>query len=235
MKGLRPLLAVALLATTTASLAAVQVHTATFTGAGGDATYGGSTGDVTTVTGVYLPIPFFDSALGTLDSLTVELSGFRSLDYVCTNVIGGSGACTARVDGFFTVSVFEGGGSRILAQIHPNQPSYEVFRVIGEGTSVSGTQSASDSTSATYTSPTILSLVTSDGFLDAYYLNFAGNDGGNWGDGGGTRFDLLRWDADASVTVTYDYTAPIPEAGTYALMLSGLGLLGFMNWRRRAS
>lgn len=39
--------------------------------------------------------------------------------------------------------------------------------------------------------------------------------------------------AGGSLTLLYNYTAPIPEPQTYALLLAGLALLGFASQRRR--
>jgi hypothetical protein len=47
-----------------------------------------------------------------------------------------------------------------------------------------------------------------------------------------TKFDGL-WSFDATTAQLSYATAPVPEAETYAMMLAGLGLVGFMVSRRR--
>lgn len=80
--------------------AATQTHTATFKGAGGDASYG--TGDSSVVTLVQGFLPLFDTALGTLNSVDVTLTGWRSLDFSCyQGLVGTMGGCSARINGRF--------------------------------------------------------------------------------------------------------------------------------------
>jgi hypothetical protein len=73
---------------------------------------------------------------------------------------------------------------------------------IGDG--LTGTGSGASQIFAAPTGATRLYLATADGF--GWYNNTGGYD----------------------VTITYDGLAPIPEPQTYALMLVGLGLVGFM-------
>ncbi len=45
---------------------------------------------------------------------------------------------------------------------------------------------------------------------------------------------ILRGDDQWAIGGSFDATAPIPEPETYALMLAGLGVVGWMAWRRKA-
>ena len=45
--------------------------------------------------------------------------------------------------------------------------------------------------------------------------------------GGNTAFDASRW------SLTVANPVPVPEPETYAMLLAGLGLLGFTAWRRK--
>ena len=100
--SLRTLMASALLLGLATGNAATKTHTATFKGAGGDASYGnGDTSVVTLVTGF---LPLFDTALGTLNSVDVTLTGWRSLDFSCTQgLVGTMGGCNALINGRFVL------------------------------------------------------------------------------------------------------------------------------------
>jgi hypothetical protein len=52
------------------------------------------------------------------------------------------------------------------------------------------------------------------------------------GDGDASRWWQIRWDFSGT-GYDYDYIAAIPEPGTYAMLLAGLGLLGFAARRRK--
>lgn len=204
--------------------------TQTFTGAGGDASYGG--GDVSTVLTVGLNIPFFDPAWGSLQQVSFALSGWRDLDLTCTaGIAGATGSCNARVDGLFNLYVPQGGGSYTLALINPRQAVPTFYSPRLETTpAISDTLSASDSTSGGITDPALLGLFVQDGASDLYLLSFYGNDGGAFGDGGGVGFTKMLWDADATATITYTFLPAVPEPGTLALMAGGLAAVA---WRRR--
>ena len=66
-----------------------------------------------------------------------------------------------------------------------------------------------------------------------YRLYFQGLDGGSFGMGGSAAITSLFWDADATVTMNYHYTPAVPEAGSLALMLAGLGAVA-LRLRRRS-
>ncbi|MCP5272274.1 MAG: choice-of-anchor E domain-containing protein [Burkholderiaceae bacterium] len=204
--------------------------TDTFTGAGGDASYGG--GDVSTVLNVGLDIPFFDPAWGTLQQVSFQLSGWRELELTCTaGIAGATGSCNARVDALFNLYVPQGGGSYTVALINPRQavPTFYTPRL--ETTpAISDTLSASDSASGGITDPALLGLFVQDGSSDQFRLSFYANDGGYFGDGGGVGFTKMLWDADASATVTYTFLPAVPEPGTLVLMAGGLAAVA---WRRR--
>jgi len=59
--------------------------------------------------------------------------------------------------------------------------------------------------------------------------------------GGGTYDLIIGWNDGAKVDADYDdhvlglTLAPVPEPGTYAMMLAGLAAMGFIARRRRAS
>lgn len=44
----------------------------------------------------------------------------------------------------------------------------------------------------------------------------------------------LMTNITANIQVVYEYVTPVPEPGTYAMMLAGLGMLGFAARRRKA-
>jgi len=222
----------------TAAGAATQTHSASFKGAGGDASYGN--GDTSLVTLVQGFLPLFDTALGTLNSVDVTLTGWRSLDFSCTQgVVGTMGGCNAQINGRFVLdSINYPVWSFIdIASVNPRVTT-PVGLVPERGETLSASIYDERSTSVSFSDPLTLQRHFSNSTGSApwvdYRLYFQGGDGGAIGQGGAAAITALFWDADATVTMHYHYTPAVPEAGTLALMLAGLGAVALRSRRRFA-
>lgn len=230
------LLSASLILASPAALAATQTHTATFKGAGGDASYGN--GDTYTNTALYGGfLPLFDSSLGTLEKVSIEMEGWRSVSFSCTGSNHTLGSCTAKADGAFFLRADSYNPYQFppLGDIRMDAGTYTVLSPNLNET-LSAVSYASASTSFEVTDPSMLDIHFDAAGKDPNWtyltLWFASYDGGSWGQGGGAGMTSLYWDADATVSLTYHYTAPIPEPETYALLLAGLGLVGWAARRR---
>lgn len=220
--------ALALAAVGTAGAATLS-HTATFTGAGGDLTWGN--GDSSSVTLVQGLLPLFDTALGTLNSVQVTLQGWRSLDFSCyQGVVGTLGGCNAGVHGRF---VLDGINYPVwsfvdIAEIQPRSPQ-QVSLVPDRGQTLSAQAYGEAQAAVTISDPLVLqrhftNATGSAPWVD-YRLYFQGYDGGSIGQGGAAAITSLFWNGDATVTIAYQYTPAIPEPAAWALMLGGLGVV----------
>ena len=213
-----------------------QSHSATFRGAGGDLTYGpGDNSVVTLVSGV---MPLFNTALGALERVTVEFSGWRSLDFTCTqSAVGTPGGCSASVNGRF---VLDGVNYPVwsftnIAEINPRSLA-PVGLAPAPGTSLSAQVYGQDSSSVEITDPQTLlrhfTNATGDQPNVDYRIYFQSLDGGAFGQGGAAGITSMQWDGDATVRLTYHYVTAVPEPETWALWLAGLGALGQVARRR---
>jgi hypothetical protein len=228
-------LAAALAAPAGATLSTQTVST-TFTGAGGDISWGN--GDTTTVPMVTGILPLFDTALGVLERVDVELSAWRSIAFTCTTGTAGTpGGCNARAEGnwildsvnypvwsFATLVTLRTGADTATSVAPPS------------GQSLSATSYGSNSALLSFTDPLLLQNHFSNAIAPSpqvdLRLRFAGMDGGNVGQGGASSISALLWDGDATLTLTYHYVAAIPEPATWASLAAGLGVLGWLRRRR---
>ncbi|MBX3634548.1 MAG: PEP-CTERM sorting domain-containing protein, partial [Rubrivivax sp.] len=217
------------LAAAGAAGAATQTHVATFTGAGGDLTWGN--GDQSVVTLVQGFLPLFDTALGTLNSVDVTLQGWRSLDFSCTQGMAGTmGGCNAAVHGRFVLdSINYPVWSFVdIAEVQPRSPA-AVGLVPDRGQTLSALVYGEAAAAATITDPLVLHRHFTNATGNApwvdYRLYFQGYDGGSIGQGGAAAITSLFWNGDATVTMSYQYTPAIPEPAAWALMLGGLGVV----------
>lgn len=227
------------LATTASAGAASLTHTATFQGAGGDASSG--TGDTSYNPVLYGGfIPLFDSSLGTLEAVSIEMSGWRSISFDCYQGLAGTmGGCNARANGQFVLRADSYNPYQFPTLATMGMDAGVATGVSPErGQTLSAVSMGTGSTSATITDPTMLS-VHFDGAgknpAQTYFTwIFQSLDGGGIGQGGAAGITRVNWDADATVSMTYHYTPAVPEPGAYALMLAGLAAVGWATRRRRA-
>lgn len=222
-----------------AALAATQTHATSFTAAGGDASFGyGATHDPTYNFNTYDILPLFDPALGTLERVSFTLQGWRSLDAVCVvpNHPDAAGACTARIDGAFYLRANNLNVWPQTTAMADIRPVIETFTSVWPplGGSLPITLYTQASTAGEITDPALLAtFFTASGQPNqGLSLHFVPQDGGYFGYGGGAGFSAMLWNADATVSVSYHYTAAIPEPGVAPLMRAGLGLVGWLARRR---
>jgi len=218
--------------------AATITHIASYKASGGDASYGN--GDITTNTALYGGfLPLFDSSLGTLEKVGIEMDGWRSVSFSCTH-FHSSGGCNARASGSFTLRADSYNPYQFptLASITADAPSaISLFPENGE--TLSATSYASDSTSVEITDPNLLAIHFDGAGKDPSwtYLTwyFQSWDGGAFGYGGGAGITSLYWDADSTIKLTYHYTSAVPLPAAQVFMMTGIGLLGLATRRRRAN
>lgn len=218
----------------TAASTELQVHTATFTAAGGDVRSG--TGDTTFTPLVNGILPLFDTALGTLQRVDITLQGWRSISFTCTNGPG-SGGCNARAAGTW---VLDGVNYPVWSFL--TMATLDLVAPAATGlapppnTSQSAVSYVEGSTSESFTDPVQLlrQFTNTDGSAPAVdmRLRFAVGDGGGFGYGGTAGISSLIWDGDATVGLGYHYTPAVPEPAAWASMAAGLAVLGWLRRRR---
>lgn len=235
---LATMVAVAMVAGVGAHAASVT-HTAGFRDAGGDIGYGN--GDIVTNPALYGGfLPLFDSSLGVLDRVTVEMSAWRSMTFTCQQGEATSGSCGARADGQFVLRADSYDPYQFpLLAVLPVSASQPTLLTPPPGTAQTDVSYAEAETSFDVTDAALLS-VHFDGAgknpAQTYFtLYFQSLDGGSFGYGAGAAMTALYWDGDASVSMTYHYTPAVPEPAAGALLAAGLAVLGWRARRRRVA
>ena len=221
-------------------------YSASFTASGGDARYGvGSTADPNVNLVVYDLLPLFDPSLGVLERVSFTLSGWRSFDGVCTSpaTAENPGGCSARIDGAFFLdglNLNTWPQAAPMASINPVTLNLTTaFPAIGSALPINIYAAANASGEIT-DAVQLASIFTASGDPGAHpqngiRLRFSPQDGGYFGMGGGAGFTAMLWDADATASVSYHYTATVvPEPGSLALWLAGGAVVAGVARRRSA-
>ncbi|MBB3346711.1 MULTISPECIES: PEPxxWA-CTERM sorting domain-containing protein [unclassified Sphingomonas] len=209
---------------------------------------------------IMLGIPGFDSALGTLNKVTLDVSVLKYRVWILTAPSGSLTGSTAAVD--WTVNSSWGLGSSNFGT-----PGLSVA-ITGAGSSDVTFRSGPSSDFGFFqVSASGAGSTTFDpaSFVNDRRVYFNGFDNGFYGDPAGTAFTNLpvnvrpipasgacRLGSDGPLppfndddmcgtvryTLTYDYTpvgAAVPEPATWAMMVLGFGLAGAAIRRRRAT
>lgn len=171
----------------------------------------------------------FDSSLGTLNSVKLDLNSAMSTVITVTNngVSPSNGTANTRM----RVYVQDAGPNLISPAINWYYSDDFLYNLPTGGGVTSDTLTGSGSSSHTYSTAPVLTEFTGSGLISlaasTYTETVLANNGGN------TSANQLT-NANLGGMVTYDYTpAPVPEPATIAAIASGAAALGFLFMRRR--
>lgn len=174
----------------------------------------------------------FDTSLGALQSVQVELFSHLNTIVKVENTSRNSAASIVSNAGSvltFTLT----GVTQTLTSSASHTFNASIFDGMNNFAGTSGeayTFASLFTDSASYSAPSTLALFSGVGNLHAG-LNGVSSSAVN-GISGNTR-SLVLPSFDGYAKVTYNYTAPVPEPETYAMLLAGLGLVGATSRRRK--
>jgi hypothetical protein len=211
--------------------------------AAGTISYSGTSTAPGTNTFVSLSLPKFDTSLGTLDSVTVNVD-FARVSGTFSVAATTATAATVNDDPAPAVRVtIQQASSNSLGftQIGPTSYGFsvsqalpftvagnssQVFDVIQNDVITNSSQSIGSGSFASYASPggsgTILFEVRNNPLINI--------------SGGTFELNAATVSLETVMTVTYAYTpVPVPEPSTWAMAAAGAGLVGLIRWRRRAA
>ena len=182
-----------------------------------------------------LNLPQFNSTLGTLDSIDISLySSMSSLIHITNSSAGGaSGNFASELQIFATdpgtYDLFGVGSNPVIDNTSPAKFKYTLASFVGSGTNSPTLYASGGADSGAIVDSSTLTLFTGTGTVglpvSTLTLEF-GTINGNQAINNVTSADLQS-------IVTYDYTAPVPEPSTFAMIGTGLAGLG-MVFRRRS-
>lgn len=184
-----------------------------------------------------LSIGKFDSNLGSLNSITFELSGTVSGSGRAESLDAASSIVTLSLSSILTLTRPDGSTIVVTNPVFSNGYAVSAFDGAldfagGSGAST-GPVSSSHSESFVSGSASDIGLFAQAG--GGTISLGLGATGVSNGSGAGNLITQFATSAGGAVKVSYDYTVatPVPEPETYAMLLGGLGLLGLV--RRRAA
>ncbi|WP_317202178.1 FxDxF family PEP-CTERM protein [Janthinobacterium sp.] len=189
-----------------------------------------------TPTGV-LDFSKFDTSLGTLQSVKIDLySDFSTIISVENTSRSSPATILGTATGHLTLSTPSTGALATLTSTASHSFSETIYDSHNDFAGTSGGVYASGpslfSSTHTYSDAATLALFSGAGLL---HTNLAGSATALvQGISGNTR-SLVISSFDAYSHVTYNYISAVPEPETYAMLLGGLGLLGFIARRRRTA
>jgi len=167
----------------------------------------------------------FNSALGTLNSVTIDFTGTGQFEQYYEN-FDGPGRITYTTDSL-AVNLLMPDNSTDLFSFNQNEVHTYTFTAYDGTFDYGGTSGGTYYSpvnmvgSTSLTSPADLTQFTNPGLVDLY-LNASGAVG--WSISGGNNSVGAGLTAGANISVTYDYT-PVPEPSSLCLLIGGLGLL----------
>ncbi len=178
----------------------------------------------------------FDTNLGQLTSIDFTVTGLTQGLGRTENLSPFATNSTLTLSSTFTLSRAGNNlvvvNNTVFAQTFALNPFDGTIDFAGASGGSTGTltRSTTGSTHSTSTSDFAAFSAAGGGFIN---LNLAAV-GSSRATGAGNLTSAFTTKSAGSVSVTYNY-APVPEPETYAMMLAGLGMLGFAARRRNSS